>query len=105
MSDKGGPSPFGDFDAKMRRLRKAPDDKKAQSDRDDRASMNFGDGLQVGIELVAGVGVGCIIGYALDVWFGTGPLLLVVFFFLGAAAGMLNAWRHLRRYTRAEGEE
>ena len=47
--------------------------------------------------MVAGVGVGALIGWALDRWLGTTPLFLIVFFMLGAAAGVLNAYRHLRR--------
>ena len=37
--------------------------------------------------------VGTFIGWALDRWLGTTPLFLVMLFFLGAAAGMLNVWR------------
>ncbi len=40
------------------------------------------------IELVAGLGIGASIGYGLDVLFGTGPLLMVIFLFLGLAAGV-----------------
>ena len=48
---------------------------------------------RVATELVAGVIVGAFIGWVLDRWFGTSPLFLVLLFFLGAAAGMLNVWR------------
>ena len=48
---------------------------------------------RVATELVAGVVVGAFIGWMLDEWLGTSPLLLVIMFFLGAIAGMLNAWR------------
>ena len=44
-------------------------------------------------ELVAGVIVGALIGFALDRWLGTSPLFLVVMFFVGAVAGMMNVWR------------
>jgi ATP synthase protein I len=64
-----------------------------------------GAGLQVGIELVAGVIGGGLIGYALDRWFDTWPVLFLVFFFLGAAAGMLNAYRHIRRLSEAPEEK
>ena len=50
---------------------------------------------RVTTELVAGVVVGTFIGWALDNWLGTTPTLMVVFFFLGSAAGMMNVWRAL----------
>lgn len=40
------------------------------------------------IELVAGLGIGFGIGYGLDYLFGTMPLFLVIFIFLGLAAGV-----------------
>jgi ATP synthase protein I len=60
-------------------------------------TLKWGSGLQVGIELLAGLIGGVLLGYALDHWLGTRPLFMIVFFFLGAAAGMMNAWRSLRR--------
>ena len=40
------------------------------------------------IELVAGLGIGFGMGYGLDRLFGTMPLFLVIFIFLGLAAGV-----------------
>ncbi|MEM9708142.1 MAG: AtpZ/AtpI family protein [Pseudomonadota bacterium] len=40
------------------------------------------------IDLVAGMAVGFIIGYGLDVLFGTLPIFLVIFTLLGFAAGV-----------------
>jgi ATP synthase protein I len=53
----------------------------------------LGYALRLGVELVAGVGVGGFIGWALDRWLGTAPFLMVVFLALGAAAGILNVFR------------
>ena len=57
------------------------------------ASEGLGMAVRIGVELVAGVGVGAGIGYFLDRWLGTGPWLLILFFFLGAAGGMMNVYR------------
>ncbi|WP_245577540.1 AtpZ/AtpI family protein [Nisaea denitrificans] len=57
------------------------------------ASEGLGMAMRIGVELVAGVGVGAGIGYLLDRWLGTGPWLLILFFFLGAAGGMMNVYR------------
>lgn len=45
------------------------------------------------IELVAGLGIGFGIGYGLDQLFGTGPWLMIVFVFLGLAAGVKTMMR------------
>ena len=58
---------------------------------------------RVTTELVAGVVVGTFIGWAFDNWLGTAPTLMVVFFFLGSAAGMMNVWRALTGRGRAAG--
>ena len=58
---------------------------------------------RVTTELVAGVVVGAFIGWAFDNWLGTTPTLMVVFFFLGSAAGMMNVWRALTGRGMAAG--
>jgi ATP synthase protein I len=52
------------------------------------------------VELVAGVVVGGGIGWFLDGAFGTRPWLLIVFFFLGFAGGLLNLVRSAQRMQR-----
>lgn len=55
----------------------------------------LGIGFRVGVELVSALAVGVAIGYGLDRWLHTMPLFLVVFLFLGGAAGVLNVWREV----------
>ena len=45
-----------------------------------------------GTELVAAV-VGTIIGFILDNWFDTKPWFIIIFFFIGVIAGILNVIR------------
>ncbi len=59
-------------------------------DNNEKKGSFMGNAFKLGTELVAAVGVGTIIGFILDSWFGTKPWLIIIFFFLGAAAGMLN---------------
>ena len=66
--------------------------KELDSDIEKRGSF-MGNAFKLGTELVAAVAVGTIIGFILDSWFGTKPWLIIIFFFLGAAAGMLNVIR------------
>ena len=53
----------------------------------------MGHAFKLGTELVAAVVVGTIIGFILDTWFGTKPWFIIIFFFIGSAAGMLNVIR------------
>jgi ATP synthase protein I len=60
-------------------------------------------GWRVGIELVGAIVVAELIGWAIDKWLGTRPWGMVVFFFLGVAAGMLNVYRAVAGMTGAVG--
>lgn len=54
----------------------------------------------VGIAFVLAVVFGFLIGYALDAWLGTSPLFLILFFFIGLAAGVVNVVRTANAVTR-----
>ena len=62
----------------------------------------MGFAFKLGTELVAAVAVGTIIGFILDSWFGTKPWLIIIFFFLGASAGMLNVVRTANKMQKDE---
>ena len=57
-------------------------------------------GMQMATSLVAAVLVGAVIGWGLDWLFGTRPWLLLFFFLLGFAAGILNLMRDYGRMQR-----
>ncbi|KAA5613739.1 AtpZ/AtpI family protein [Rhodovastum atsumiense] len=57
------------------------------------APTALGIGLRVGVELVSAMVVSVVIGWWLDRWLGTRPILLAVFVLLGGAAGVANVWR------------
>ena len=58
--------------------------------------------FKLGKELVAAVEVGTIIVFILDTLFDTKPWLIIIFFFLGAAAGMLNVIRAANRMQKKD---
>ncbi len=58
-----------------------------------RMQQGLGLGLRIGIELVVAIGVATGLGWAIDRWLGTRPWGIIVLFFLGVAAGMLNVYR------------
>jgi len=70
---------------------------KRSSETDQAGQMSRGAGLSLALrltmELVVGFVVGVGIGFGLDYWLNTLPLFLIIFFFLGAGAGMLNVYR------------
>ena len=56
-------------------------------------TSSLGKALKLSTEMVAAVLVGSIIGFILDNWFDSKPWLTIIFFFVGAAAGILNVIR------------
>ena len=46
---------------------------------------------------MASVLVGTIIGFILDNWFDTKPWLIIIFFFVGVIAGILNVIRSAKK--------
>jgi len=62
----------------------------------------MGSAFKLGTELVSAVLVGTIIGFILDTWFDTKPWLIIVFFFLGSAAGILNVIKAANKMQEKE---
>ena len=56
-----------------------------------------GNAFKLGTELVAAVVVGTIIGFILDSWFDTKPVLIIIFFLFGSAAGIVNVIKAAKR--------
>ena len=76
--------------------------KKEIHDSDEKKGSFMGNAFKLGTELVAAVAVGTIIGFILDNWFDTKPWLIITFFFLGAAAGILNVIRAAKRMQKED---
>ena len=54
-------------------------------------------GLKISAELIGGVVVGGGLGWLLDKSLNTFPLMFILFFLLGSAAGILNIVRQAQR--------
>ena len=73
---------------------------KNKTENHEKKSIFLGNAFKLGTELIAAVIVGTIIGFILDNWFGTKPILIIVFFFFGAAAGIVNVIKTARKMQK-----
>ena len=89
-----------DFKTRLK-IAKSKMKKQSLSNSEKRSSF-MGNAFKLGTELVASVGVGTIIGFILDSWFDTKPWLIIIFFFLGATAGILNVIRAANRMQKED---
>jgi len=71
--------------------------KNSEKNKEGSNAASLGKALKISTELVAAVVVGSIIGFLLDGWFDTKPLLTICFFIMGVAAGMLNVFRSAKK--------
>ena len=71
--------------------------KNTERNKEGSNAASLGKALKISTELVAAVVVGSIIGFLLDGWFDTKPLLTICFFIIGVAAGMLNVFRSAKK--------
>tara|TARA_B100000408_G_scaffold105951_1_gene82773 strand:- start:549 stop:833 length:285 start_codon:yes stop_codon:yes gene_type:complete len=74
--------------------------KNVQKDNIDSNAASLGKALKISTELVAAVVVGSTIGFILDNWFDTKPLLTICFFFMGVAAGILNVFKSAKKMNK-----
>lgn len=108
MPDKEKPPDIAGLEA---RLKEAESRRMAGSKPDHEKGKGLSFAFRIGTELVAGIAVGVAIGWLLDRWLGTRPWLMIAFFVLGAAAGMMNVYRsvaglgHQVGYRPARGGE
>ena len=63
-------------------------------------AASFGKALKISTELVAAVLVGSTLGFILDNWFDTKPILTICFFFMGVAAGIMNVFRAAKKMQK-----
>ena len=71
-----------------------------QKDGERSNASSLGKAVKISTELVAAVVVGSTIGFLLDSWFDTKPLLIICFFIMGVAAGILNVFKSAKKMHR-----
>ena len=105
MTEPDDPSSLKDLDE---RLREAKARRSAEKDRGKKAAgrasgAGMGLGFRVAVDILAALAVGVGIGVLLDRWLGTKPWMLIVFFLLGSAAGIMNVFRVMSGYGYSVG--
>ncbi len=103
MTERDKPDSLRDLDDRLRRLRDREGSGRAEPGSGRASNSGLGMAMRIGVELVAALLVGAVIGLLLDRWLGTAPWLLVGFFLVGAAAGMLNVYRTMSGLGHAVG--
>jgi ATP synthase protein I len=68
--------------------------------KDKKPSSSIGTAFKLSTELVSAVAVGTIIGFILDKTFGTKPWLILIFFFIGVTAGIINVFRSAKNMQK-----
>ena len=94
MSDNKPPENLEDLDKRLHQAREKSRAGKISGSSPSKEEMSgYSMAIRIGTEMVAALIVGVGIGYFLDYWLDTKPWFLVVFFFLGSAAGIMNVYR------------
>ena len=86
-----------EIDARLKKARGTVE-KPAQSS--GMSHRQTGVAYRVLVDMIAGLLVGGFLGYWLDRWQGWAPYSLVAGLVLGFAAGVNNAWRAIRDYSK-----
>ena len=102
MPDPDDAARLRDLEERIARAKGQPEVKHHSEEHYSQAQLAW----RMVIELVSGLGIGFGIGYGLDAIFGTQPLFLVLFIFLGFAAGvnvMLRSAREIQAKQEGRG--
>jgi ATP synthase protein I len=96
--------PPGDLGERLKAARAAQAEREGKRPELAVERSRYGAAWRLSVELVAGLVVGAGIGWLLDSLFGTKPWLTIVFFFLGAGAGIRGVYRAAQEMNRPAGD-
>ncbi len=89
------------MDAKLKAARAAnPKPRQNEAPSNVMSQRQTGVAYRILVDMIAGLLVGGFLGYWLDRWLGWTPYSLVVGLVVGFAAGVNNAWRAIRAYSK-----
>ncbi len=103
MSDDKDRASLQDLETKLNAVAHKREETHSPNRATGKPSQGMALGMRISAEMIAAVLVGLLIGWALDRVLDTTPWLIVLFVFLGAGAGGLNAYRVARGYDSAVG--
>lgn len=103
MTEQKSHNPRSDLDDRITRFRKEQDIAAGRMERSKAKENGFGFAMRIGMELVASLVIGVGVGVLFDSWLGTEPWLMLLFFILGAAAGIFNVYRVVQEQGSAIG--
>ena len=89
---------FSEFKTRLKIAKKKAN--KNSFTNNEKNTSSLGKALKLSTEMVAAVMVGSIMGFILDSWFDSKPWLTIIFFFVGATAGLLNVIRSAKRMQK-----
>ena len=74
--------------------------KKYNENNKNQNSSSLGSAFKLSTEMVASVFVGATIGFILDNWFDTKPILTICFFIIGVVSGILNVIKSAKKMQK-----
>ena len=92
---------FNDFKTRLK-IAKNKQKNSSKNQDNNKSNSSMGSAFKLSTDLVAHVAVGTIIGFILDSWFDTKPWLIIIFFFLGSIAGILNVIKTAKQMQEKE---
>jgi ATP synthase protein I len=104
LDEPDKPSSLADLDRRLKAVRERQE--RANRPRPSAvSSRGMNAGFRIAVEMLAALGVGFGLGLVLDRWLGTQPWFLLLGFFLGCGAALVNVMRtakQLEAERRAE---
>ena len=89
------------LEERIKQAKAESQDKKLAERRQDAENMS--NGMRAGAELIGSIGGGAFIGWLLDQWLESAPLMLIIFLLLGIVTGFVNVYRTTQNIGHAPG--